>query len=100
MTSVESGTLASVRAHRAEILAIAERHHASSLRVFGSVARGEERVDSDIDFLVNFDKATSLFDLLHLQEELSALLERPVDVVSEAALKPRDQHVRSEAVPV
>jgi predicted nucleotidyltransferase len=39
-----------------------------------------------------------LFDLLHLSDELERILGRPVDVVSEGALKPRDEHIRAEAV--
>lgn len=68
--------------------------------MFGSVARGEEQPTSDIDFLVECEVGASLFDLMHLQDELSALLECPVDVVSEGGLKPRDLQIRREAVPL
>lgn len=63
----------------------------------GSVARGDETATSDVDFLVEFEPKRSLFDLLHLQDDLSALLDRPVDVVSVGGLKERDVAVR-EAV--
>lgn len=70
------------------------------MAVFGSVARGEETESSDIDFLVEFEPGSSLFDLLHISEELEALLGVPVDVVSAGGLKDRDEHIRREAVPL
>ncbi len=70
------------------------------MALFGSVARGDETASSDVDLLVDFEADSSLFDLLHLQDELSALLGCPVDVVSARALKPRDEHIRAEAVPL
>ena len=51
-----------IRAKRDEIYAIARRHKAEKLWVFGSCARKEERPDSDIDFLVKFSSGASLFD--------------------------------------
>lgn len=68
------------------------------MSVFGSVARGDDGADSDIDFLVEFEPGSSLFDLLHIDEELEALLGTPVDVVSVGDLKERDHHIRREAV--
>ena len=68
------------------------------MSVFGSVARGEETPTSDIDFLVEFEPGSSLFDLLHISEELEALLGVRVDVVSAGGLKDRDDHIRREAV--
>ena len=68
--------------------------------MFGSVARGEESATSDIDFLVEFEAGSSLFDLLHLSEELEVLLGVPVDVISVGGLKDRDDHIRREAVPL
>jgi predicted nucleotidyltransferase len=47
-------------------MAVAMRHHASRFRLFGSVARGEERPDSDIDLLVDFGQDSSLFDLMRM----------------------------------
>jgi predicted nucleotidyltransferase len=49
---------------------------------------------------VKFAPGSSLTDLLHLQDDLSQLLGRPVDVVSEAALKPRDGHILAEAIAI
>ena len=89
-----------VEAKRGDICAIARRHRGRSVAVFGSVARGDESATSDIDFLVEFEPGSSLFDLLHLSEELETLLGVPVDVVSAGGLKDRDDHIRREAIPL
>jgi len=69
-----------------EILAIANRHHADNVRLFGSVARGEDRPDSDVDFLVDFQPGSTLFDQAALIDALSTKLGRKVDVISSRAL--------------
>ena len=86
--------------NREAIRAIAFRHKALSISVFGSVARGEDRLDSDYDFLVEFKKGSSLIDLSGLVIELEDFLDTPVDVVSIGGLKPRDQQIRQEAIPI
>lgn len=73
--------------HRDDILEICRRHGASSPRVFGSVARGEDRFDSDIDLLVEMETGRTLLDLERLQIELSERLSVPVDVGTEQMLK-------------
>ena len=78
-----------VASHREEILATARKQGAYNVRVFGSVARGEARPDSDIDFLVNLEAGRSLMDLARLLRELESILGRNVDVVTEAGLLPR-----------
>lgn len=95
-TSSPLGAL--VHSNRARILEIAKRHRARAIRVFGSVARGEAGERSDIDFLVDFEQGSSLFDLLHLTEELRDLLGHPVDVLSVGGLKERDDRILAEAV--
>lgn len=89
-----------VERNREAIRVIAARHRASWLAVFGSVARGEDGPDSDVDFLVRFAAGASLTDLIRLEEDLANLLGRRVDVVSVGGLKPRDEHILREAVPV
>ncbi len=86
---------------REEILAVAERHGASNVRVFGSVARGEARPESDVDLLVDFSPRASLMDQVALLQELEDLLAARVDVVSANALHwyIRDR-VLAEAVPL
>lgn len=65
---------------REEILAIAADHGASNVRIFGSVARGEARPDSDVDFLVSLEKGRNLLDRIGLIQDLEDLLNRKVDV--------------------
>jgi len=90
-----------LKAKRQEILAIAARHGARNLRVFGSVARGEAGPESDIDILVEMDSGKSLLDHVALMQDLEDLLQRKVDVVSEKALH---WHIRervlAEAAPI
>jgi len=64
--------------------------------VFGSVARGEDRPDSDVDLLVRFAKGKSLLGLVRLERELTAALGRKVDLLTESALSPflRDRILR------
>jgi predicted nucleotidyltransferase len=77
---------ATLQQEKQRILVIAQRYHAHNLRVFGSVVRGEEREDSDIDLLVDFLPGATLLDQVGLMEALSNVLGRKVDVVSERAL--------------
>ena len=66
----------------------------SNLRVFGSVARGEDRPDSDVDLLADLPAHMGLFGLGRVQAELEAILDARVDLVPAGALKP---NVRSRA---
>jgi hypothetical protein len=86
---------------RAEVLRIAAKYGARQVRVFGSVARGEDDEQSDVDLLVDLEAGRSLLDLGGLQYELESLLGRPVDVVTEHGLKARmRERTLREAVPV
>ena len=88
-----------IQQRKATIVEIAARHHACNLRVFGSVARGEEQLQSDVDLLVEFLPGSTLVDHFSLVDALSAELGRRVDVVSERALnKHIKQRVFSEAI--
>ena len=73
---------------REEILRIAHRHGASNVRVFGSVAKGEAKPDSDVDLLVEMEPGRSLLDMIAIKQDLEDLLGRKVDVVTEAAVSP------------
>lgn len=86
---------------RAEILQVAEEHGATDIRVFGSIARGEARADSDVDLLVTFEAGRSLLDHAALISQLAKLLGRKVEVASERGLKPRyRERILREAVPL
>jgi predicted nucleotidyltransferase len=90
-----------LKARRVEILGAAARHGARNVRIFGSVARGEERPDSDIDLLVDFDPGRSVFDHAGLWLELQALLGRKVDIVTLGGLRERTRaSILAEAVPL
>ena len=78
-----------LKSKRLDILALAEQRGARNVRVFGSVARGQARPDSDIDFLVDLEPGRSLLDLSGLLMDLQRLLGLEVDVVTEAGLRPR-----------
>lgn len=81
--------LRDLRKRRTAILRIAERHGARSVRVFGSVARGESDTGSDIDLLVKMKPGSSLLDQAAMLLELSDFLGRDVDVVTEEGLRDR-----------
>ena len=90
-----------VEAKRADILDICRRHGASNVAIFGSVARGDDRPASDIDFLVDLDSRRSLLDHIGLQQELEDLMGVGVDVVTRRGLHPLlREDVLAEAVPV
>ncbi len=90
-----------LREKREQILEIAKRHGADQVRVFGSIARGEARADSDVDLLVRPGPQTSAWFPAGLVLDLEALLGRKVDVLTESALHwyIRDR-ILSEAVPL
>jgi len=90
-----------LKSRREEIISIAAKHGARNVRVFGSVARGEDDDKSDIDLLVEFESGRSLLDHAGLWLELQDLLGCKVDVVSERGIKPRiRERVLREAVPL
>jgi uncharacterized protein len=82
-----------LRQRRKKILATAAKHGASNVRVFGSVARGEDTPQSDIDLLVDLSPRSGLVALGRLERELSETLGVSVDVVPADSLRPR---VRTE----
>ena len=80
---------------------LAEKYQVSSIGVFGSYVRHEERQDSDVDLLVNFEEAPGLLKFIALENHLSDLLGVRVDLVMEDALKPSiGKRVLSEVVHV
>jgi uncharacterized protein len=81
--------LEQLRQKRTDILAIAEKYGATNLRIFGSVARGDDRPDSDIDILIDQERRWSLFDQIGMMQDLEDLLECKVDLATADALRAR-----------
>jgi len=96
-------TLAELRTHRDAILRLAEQYGAFNVRVFGSVARGEANVESDIDLLISAREGVSMFDLVGLWLDLQDLLGRDISLVTDDP-HPRQerflQRARKDAVPL
>jgi predicted nucleotidyltransferase len=65
---------------------IAKANNISYLALFGSTARGDDDVNSDIDLLVNFDKRLSLLDLVQVERNFSTTFNRPVDLIPQDSL--------------
>ncbi|PSQ75634.1 MAG: nucleotidyltransferase [Bacteroidetes bacterium QH_6_63_17] len=90
-----------LRTHREAILRLAREHGARNVRIFGSAARGDDTIDSDLDVLAEMEGGRGLVDRVALKQDLEDLLGREVDVLTEASLHPRvrEQGLR-EAVPL
>ncbi len=78
--------------------ALAVEHGYERLAVFGSVARGDARPDSDIDLLVEAPEGTSTFGFLRFKQLIEQVLSREIDLVSYGGLKPIDDDIRRDAV--
>ena len=75
--------------NRSKILSLANQHGIKSMKIFGSMARGEANEASDADFLVEMEDGYDLFDLGSCLMELQDLLHCKVDMVTTEALHPR-----------
>ena len=88
-------------AHRDSVRRIVAAHRAFNPRVFGSVARGEDTEESDLDLLVDTSPNTSLFDLAAIELELEALLGCKVQVTAAGSLKGAlRERVLADAAPI
>lgn len=76
---------------------LARRHRLGNVRVFGSVARGTDRLGSDIDLLVTAEPGVGLFDISAFALELEELLGAPVDVLTDGGLDP-ESRIAAEAL--
>ncbi len=93
--------LDALRLHRDVIERTARLHGARRIRVFGSVARGTAREDSDLDLLVELEPGRSLLDLIAIEQDLEDALGIRAQVITEGSLKPRLRDaIISEAVAV
>ncbi|HUS80336.1 MAG TPA: nucleotidyltransferase domain-containing protein [Armatimonadota bacterium] len=80
----------------AEIERFCQKWQVTELALFGSALRDDFRTNSDVDLLVSFakDATWSLFDLVTMEDELSALLGREVDLVERSALEHSENYIR------
>ncbi len=74
---------------REGILRLVEQYGAGNVRVFGSVARGEARPDSDLDLVIDYSREHSLIERLKLKHALEDMIGRPVDLLTDQSLKER-----------
>lgn len=82
-------TITELKEHKSDILKIALLHGAKNIKVFGSVARGEQNKNSDVDFIVEMEKGKSILNRIALMQDLKKLLGQDVDVVTYKSLKER-----------
>lgn len=88
-------TIVKLRKKRDTILRIAKKYGARTVRVFGSMARGEANSTSDLDLLVEMESDSTLFDIVAIKQDLEDLLGCEVDVVTEASISP---YIREEVL--
>lgn len=88
-------TLDMLRRRRTRLLAAARRHGARNVRVFGSVARGDEGGQSDVDLIVDLEPGRTLVDLAAFREDAALILGVPVDIATPDLFK---KHIRDEAL--
>lgn len=90
-----------IETKRDEILRIAAEHGACDLRLFGSAARVESELHSDVDLLVRLQSDRSLLDQVALSQDLEEILGRKVDVVIEGGISPYlEDRILAEATPL
>ena len=90
-----------VKNKKEEIIKLAQRYGAYNIRIFGSVARGEDDPRSDIDFLVDFKSNVGLLEWSGFWSSLEDLLKHKVDVATEKVLKKRmKERILREAIPL
>jgi hypothetical protein len=90
-----------IRKLRRHLPQLRRRYKVNYLGVFGSYVHGEQHKRSDLDILVEFDEAPTLFGFIDLQDDLSGLLKLKVDLVMKSALKPTiGSYILAEVVPV
>ena len=88
------------REKRTEIVRLGELYGARNIRVFGSVARGDNHAASDVDLLVEMDQGRTLFDLAGFVADVQDLLGVHVDVVTVGGLRYIRDRVPAEAIPI
>jgi predicted nucleotidyltransferase len=99
--SISPGTASLLGILRTHLPALATQYRIKSLGLFGSYVRNEQKPTSDLDILVEFKEAPSLFEFIRLEHQLSDLLGVKVDLVMKDSLKPAiGKRILQEVVPV
>ena len=93
-------TIAQIKLPREKIAEFCKKWKIHEFSFFGSVLRDDFRPDSDIDILVTFeeDARHTLFDLVHMQDELKQIFGRDVDLVSRRGIESSRNHIRRDAI--
>ena len=90
-----------LRRHRKTITELAQKHGAQSVSVFGSLARGDDDSNSDIDLLIELDPKRSLLDVISMKYAIEDLTGRKVDIVTRKGISPYlVEQILEEAVPL
>src|SRR5215470_17749215 len=105
MSATPAPTLAALAARHAALERIAAAHGATNLRVCGSVARGDARPDSDVDFVVDFDDARDILNLAELVLDFETELGHPVEVMALSRARPMSPYsplasIAADAIPL
>ena len=77
-----------VQFNRSHLAAFCRSNGITRLRIFDSAARGDDRSDSDVDFIADFDPPVGFFELIRAEDGLAAFFGRPVDLLTEGAISP------------
>ena len=94
-------TIEGLQTHRQRILELATRHGARNVRVFGSIARGDDQPNSDVDLLVEVEPGRTLLDVIALEQDVEELLGRRVEILTDGGLSPYLQkRILAEAAPL
>ena len=94
-------TIEGLQAYRQKILELATRHGARNVRVFGSIARGDDQPNSDVDLLVEVEPGRTLLDVIALEQDVEELLGRRVEILTDGGLSPYLQkRILAEAAPL
>lgn len=84
---------------RNNIQPLKNKYKIKTVGVFGSYVRGNQKKESDVDILIEFEEPVSLLEFIALERQLSKILGKKVDLVMKTALKPRiGRHILDEVV--
>jgi predicted nucleotidyltransferase len=89
-----------IKVPKTKITEFCKRWNVSEFAIFGSALRADFRLDSDVDVLVSFapQAHVTLFDMVHMQDELKAIFGREVDLVSKRGVETSRNHLRRKNI--